>query len=170
MSQQRRMFDHDLTYSEWHRHKGMDTPSLPRSCYMFDIDAMEVRSVDRLRPVALIECKHAKFRSWDRAEFQMDCMKAIARSADVPALVVQYHPCGPKQVVGEVFIYDHIGRFTVTNLATGERRTMSERDFRGFIEALPHSVARLPTIPQEEFAQTAPDGAPPRGQHRLLEP
>lgn len=136
MSQQRRSGDEDLTYREWHR-----APNLPGGCYMYDIDALEARSGGKL--AALIETKRKGWMQSKGTEYQLECLALLGERAGVPALLVEYEPAGEKEVIGEVFVYDTIGQFHVTDLATGSRMTLSEENFRSFIEHVPESVARL---------------------------
>jgi len=140
MSQQRRSGDEDLTYREWHR-----APTLPRGCYMYDIDALEARSGGKL--AAVIETKRVGWQQSKGTEYQLECIALLGARAGVPALLVEYEPSGPREVIGEVFVYDSIGQFYVTDLTTGSRMALSEADFRGFIENVPESVAQKQQVP-----------------------
>lgn len=109
---------------------------------MYDIDALEIRN-GRGKVAGLIETKREGWRVTPATEFQLECMNALAERAGVPGLLVEYQPIGEKKIIGEVYVYESIGSFTVTDLASGAKMVLEEADFKGFIENLPQSVARL---------------------------
>lgn len=102
----------DLTYSAWHR-------TLSAKCYGMDLDFLEFRN-GKIK--AVFELKH--WRNSEMSDFEKKIIMQVATALKVPAILVKYNfDIEPYQ-------------FKLTHLQSGKTKTMSEFEYREWLENL----------------------------------
>lgn len=114
-------------YSKWHR-----PPTLPTSCYMVDMDWVEMRVVNgQLIPVAFIECITYRGDNIIHADEEKPLTRAkealcnyLAKT--IPTYIVWVNP-------------ENLGKnavFLVKRIGEENARVLAEADYKQFIESL----------------------------------